>query len=278
MRRDDRAALAQHTVLICAEGHYTAPNGTRVELADAIASAIAGSRLYRPADLRAVLREAEADRGAPRPGAVSVTPESTLEAAERLCRADPSPVMVLNFASAKNPGGGFLGGSQAQEESLARSSALYPTLQAHPGYYDANRHERSALYTDHVIVSPDVPVFRRDDGELLAEPYEVTFVTAPAVNAGVVHERGGADVERIEETMRRRIELVLALAVVWDCRRLVLGAWGCGVFRNDPDMVADLFGQTLERGWNAAFDEIVFAIYDRTRGSDVFRVFQERFA
>jgi len=277
MKRTDRAALAQDTLHICETGRYTTADGVAVDVRDAIDAAVAGSRLVRPGDVRALRAQADAARGPRRAMVIAATPESTLTAAERLCASSSATVGVLNFASAKNAGGGFLGGSQAQEESLARSSALYPTLMAHPDYYDANRHERSALYTDHAIVSPGVPVFRRDDGALLAAPYVVTFLTAPAVNAGVVRQRGGADVDRIEETMRRRIGQVLDLAVVWGCRRLVLGAWGCGVFQNDPKLIAGLFAEALGGSWDGVFDEVVFAVYDQTRTGDVYRNFAETF-
>src|SRR6185437_10556724 len=95
-------------------------------------------------------------------------------------------VLALNFASARHPGGGFLKGSQAQEESLARASGLYACIAPLRGMYDANHRFRSCLYTDHLIYSPDVPVFRADNDSLLDHPYPVSFVTAPAVNAGAV--------------------------------------------------------------------------------------------
>ncbi|MFR3753045.1 MAG: TIGR02452 family protein [Enterocloster sp.] len=67
---------------------------------------------------------------------------------------------VLNFASAKNPGGGFINGAMAQEESLAASSCLYKTLTAHETYYRMNRACSTMIYTDHAIFSPDVVFFR----------------------------------------------------------------------------------------------------------------------
>lgn len=182
-----------------------------------------------------------------------------------MSRFGPDRVAVLNFASAKNPGGGFLNGSQAQEESLARASALYACLKHHTGYYEANRTESSLLYTDHLIVSPRVPVFRDDADQLLEEPWEVTILTAPAPNAGAVAKNQPQWVGRIEPTFRGRIEQVLSAAVAFDQTALVLGAWGCGVFRNDPADVARRFGEFLLSGgpFANAFEHVTFAILDR---------------
>ncbi len=113
--------------------------------------------------------------------------------------------------------------------------------------YEANRQSSSCLYTEHMIYSPDVPVFRDDDDVLLDEPYAVSIVTAPAVNAGVVRAKEPRNVARIEPVMRARIERVLALAVVNGHDVLVLGAWGCGVFGNDPTQVAERVRPTPDR-------------------------------
>src|SRR5207253_843688 len=100
--------------------------------------------------------------------------ETTLASARRLVAAGQRPA-ALNFASAKHPGGGFLNGALAQEESLARSSALYACLVGNP-MYTFHQAQSDALYTDYAIYSPDVPVFRGDDGALLPEPYLCSFI------------------------------------------------------------------------------------------------------
>jgi uncharacterized protein (TIGR02452 family) len=204
--------------------------------------------------------------------------ETTLSAGRRLVdRFGPDRVAMLNFASAKNPGGGFLGGSQAQEESLARASALYPCLTGHMTYYDANRNSPSLLYTDHMIISPRVPVFRDDEDQLLEEPWEATIITSPAPNAGAIARNEPDQLESIEPTFRRRIEQVLSAAVVFEQAALVLGARGCGVFGNDPAMVARLFGEFLLSGgpFATAFEHVSFAVLDR-RG-DTLAEFQKVF-
>ncbi len=175
MNRDTRVKVAQETLQILEAGQYTAPSERVVAVADALANAVAGTRLYQlsdfPENLTAdVHRNAEATR-------ISVTAESTLEAAWRLTRENSDDVpCCLNFASAKNPGGGFLGGSQAQEEALARSSGLYPCLTQMQAFYDFHRGQHSCLYSDCMIYAPGVPVFRDDAGNLLEEFYLASFL------------------------------------------------------------------------------------------------------
>ena len=189
-------------------------------------------------------------------------------------------MLALNFASARNPGGGFLGGSQAQEESLARASGLYACINPLQGMYEANRRCPTCLYTDHMTYSPAVPVFRDDEDRLLDRPYPVSFVTAPAVNAGVVRAREPGNAVRIEEVMLGRMEKVLALAVVHGHEVLVLGAWGCGVFANDPGQVAGWFARLLadDGPYRTAFRRVGFAVLDRSPARGTIGPFERHFA
>jgi uncharacterized protein (TIGR02452 family) len=145
--------------------------------------------------------------------------------------------------------------------------------------YEVNRRFTSCVYTDHMIYSPDVPVFRDDEDALLDEPYRASFLTAPAVNAGVVRAKE-ADAGRVEEAMLARIEMVLALAAERGYESLVPGAWGCGVFANDPDEVAGWFAHHLtgDGVFRGAFRDVVFAVWDRTRDQAVLTPFAERFS
>lgn len=277
--RKHRAQLAAETVAITRAGQYTAPSGRTVSIAESVRLAIESSTLIRPPET-AALRQRADERLAGRnyTTVFEVTNETTFAAARRLvARFGPERVAALNFASAKNPGGGFLQGSQAQEESLARASALYACLHQHREYYDANRAEWSLLYTDHLIVSPRVAVFRDDADQLLEEPWEVTILTSPAPNAGAVRQNQPQAAGRIEPTFRARIEQVLLAAVAFDQTALVLGAWGCGVFRNDPATVARLFAEFLLPGgaFARAFEQVTFAVLDRDGGT--IQPFEERF-
>ena len=247
--RSTRAEVARQTLAILEDGGYSLPGGSEVSILDELDRARSGSVVLAPEEFGAILRRRDRvldDRGERPNVELEVANETTLSAAGRLLREEGTDrVMALNFASAKNPGGGFLNGSQAQEESLARASGLYACISPLQSMYEANRLHRSCLYTDHMIYSPDVPVFRDDDDRLLVEPYPVSFLTAPAANAGAIRTNEPGDSTRIEPVMRSRIEKLLALAVVHGHETLVLGAWGCGVFRNDPELVAAWFGDHL---------------------------------
>ncbi|MFF1477189.1 TIGR02452 family protein [Streptomyces sp. NPDC058301] len=265
--------LARHTVAITEAGAYRTPAGATVSIAAWLAAAVDGTRLFGPDPVPVT-------PGTDRSSVCAVTGESSLEAARRLVGEGPGEVAVLNFASARNPGGGFLNGAQAQEEALCRSSALYTTLLRAPGFYEHHRADRDVFYTDRVIHSPGVPVFRDDRGRLLDEPFRVGFLTSPAPNAGVIRQRTPEAVDRIPQALARRAERVLETAAVCGYRRLVLGAWGCGVFRNDPAGVAAAFHAHLtgEGRFARHFDEVVFAVLDRTADRVTLRAFETVFA
>ena len=185
-------------------------------------------------------------------------------------------VLMLNFASAKNAGGGFLSGAKAQEEDLCRASGLYECQLMCPEYYTANRKCDSAIYSDHMIYSPDVPFFRLEDW--LDEVFLASVITAPAPNMGAYlakNPTGQADVER---AFIERTGLLLALIKSLGYRTLVLGAWGCGVFKNDPAFVARIFHEWLsEPIFATAFDEVVFAIYDKSKEQKTLTAFKDVF-
>lgn len=257
--------LARDTLQILGDGSYRAPGGGKVVLTDGMRAAITGTRLYLPTQQLVTPPPAGA---AP---SVAVTQESTLAASRRL--ANDGDVAALVFASAKHPGGGFRTGAQAQEESLARSSALYRCLAAVPQFYAFHRSRSDNLYSDRVIYSPGVPVFRDDDGQLLQTPYDLSLLTAAAPNRGTVPASRAGEVATALATRARR---VLAVAAAHGHRRLVLGAWGCGVFRNDPAVVAGAFADALAEtaGW---FDHVVFAVLDNAKGAPVHAAFAARF-
>ncbi|MFO1512388.1 MAG: TIGR02452 family protein [Verrucomicrobiota bacterium] len=241
MKRTTRVVMAKETVAICDAGFYIAANGTRVNIAVELAKAKAGTALYTPEQ-----PPAEGLTGGTRTTRFEVRNETTFQALTRLAATGDGHLACLNFASAKNPGGGFLNGSLAQEEALACASGLYPCLLTAPEYYERNRSNRSALYLDLAIFAPLVPFFRDDAGTLLEKPILASLITSPAPNAGAIAQNEPANLPNVEPTLRRRAEQVLAIASAHQVDRLVLGAWGCGVFRNDPRLVARIFSELLK--------------------------------
>ncbi|MFE9612157.1 TIGR02452 family protein [Streptomyces sp. NPDC006012] len=262
-------AVARETEQIVAAGAYRTPGGRAVTLAATIEAARDGTRVHGPGPV-------EVPSAPPVDTFFEVTGESSLQAAARLAAA---PVALLNFASARNPGGGYLNGAQAQEEDLCRASALYTCLRRAPEFYDHHRAHRDPFYTDRVIHSPAVPVFRDDRGALLDEPFTAGFLTAAAPNAGVVKRSAPQRAGELPQALAVRAGRVLEVAAAHGYRRLVLGAWGCGVFQNDPAQVAGAFHTLLGPGGRFAhtFERVVFGVLDRTPGAVVRDAFARAF-
>ncbi len=281
--------IAKETLKIIEQGFYVSPTGAKITLQKEIAHAVENSRLYTPAQLEALLgqpvdasidREVVAQAGpeSPHKLVIEVTSETTSDAARRLVAAGEIHVAALNFASAKNAGGGFKRGAKAQEEDLSRASALYVCLRSQPGYYTANRTCGTLLYTDHMIYSPDVPLFRNERHRLLPMPVFLSFITAPAPNAGAFLHRKPRQTQQVHDALYRRAGMVLAVAKAHKHRTLVLGAWGCGVFQNNPKDVAAAFARWLvQPAFASAFDRIVFGIYDRRKKSPTRDAFVDQF-
>ena len=278
MKRSTRQELAKQTVEIVERGTYTSAAGRQIDISGSVRACLDATRQFAPEDLKR-LRKNVLTR--PAPGSVTqveVVNETTLAGTARLLAETGGPVAVLNFASAKNPGGGFLNGSQAQEESLARSSALHASLLLAFEFYERHRASPSLLYSDAMILSPDCPIFRDDDGVLLEQPSLASFITSPAPNAGAAANNRPEELPLIAETMRRRSEYILALAAAHGYERLVLGAWGCGVFRNDPRLVADAFAGHLNGLWAGRFKRVVFSVLDSSAAQETISAFQSAFA
>jgi uncharacterized protein (TIGR02452 family) len=269
--RADGARQGAEAVAIARAGCYVAPSGRRVDLEAAIARAVLSTRDYPP--------DAEIPRAelpSPHVPRFEVTNGTSLGAARAIAARGQTP-FVLNFASAKHPGGGFLSGARAQEESLARASALYACIEGSP-MYPYHRARSDAMYTSWMIHTPDVPVFRHEEtGALLEEPYACAFLTAPAPNAGVVLQRAPERRAELSAVLAERTARVLAIAAAHGHRHLVLGAWGCGVFENDPAEVALHFGRAFAGPLGAHFDEVVFAVLDWSKERRFVRPFVEQF-
>lgn len=180
-------------------------------------------------------------------------------------------VAILNFASYKNPGGMFLKGSMAQEEALCHESILYNVLSAprfQKEFYGPN-HKRlnRGMYGDDLIYSRDV-LFIDSGGNTYAD-----VITCAAPNAGVASEICHVKSNIINCYLKARIQHVLYVALKNDVDVVILGAYGCGVFKNDPYDVAAIFKDELDTTFKGAFEKVIFAIPDSK--SNNYKAFQD---
>lgn len=299
----DRKAIARETLEIMRQGYYEVKSGDgirRIDVSKDMERSVSQSILITPKQGQEILRKYDAGEGAGKdgkePGEAGQEPEgpgmeigscekseagrpiscveniSTVDAIRKLAGEGKEQIGVLNFASAKNPGGGFINGAMAQEESLAASSTLYRTLTAHEEYYRENRAHKSMMYLDYGIYSPDVTFFRDGSFKLAADLVHASVLTLPAVNMGQVLQKG-EDVTEAKRVMRRRMKLALAIFAEQGARNLVLGAYGCGVFRNDPRQVAAWWKEILEEGLGRCFESVVYAVLDTSKGQNCIKAF-----
>jgi uncharacterized protein (TIGR02452 family) len=249
VNRDVACELGQSALRAIQAGRYQTSTGGHVGWRDEVAAAVKAKISLPP---EAVL---PTHNGASYPETVvQVVNETTLQAAQALVAAGHRP-LALNFANGVTPGGGFLNGARAQEEVLCRSTALIATLDGDP-MYAAHRQRSRPDSSDWTILSPGVPVFRTDAGQALDRPWHVCFITAAAPVATRIGQPEAAAL------LKQRIHRVLAVARAHGYTTLVLGAWGCGAFGNDPQQTAADFRAALEHEFAGAFREVVFAITD----------------
>ena len=269
MPRDRAARLGRETVAMLRANGYTAPSRRWVSLESALDAAREGTIDYPP------------DASVPDPPhgshatVITVENNTTLEVGRRLT-AD-GRVAALNFASATSPGGGFLRGALAQEESLARSSGLCACLEDRE-MYPFHRQHCDSLYSNYVIYSPDVPVFRLDNGDLLEAPWPLSILTSPAANANALEFEAPEQLPQIPTAMTKRVRKVLSVAAAHGHDRLVLGAWGCGAFGIPSATVAPIFRAALLGRFAGVFRVVVFAITDWSKDRRFIGPFEEAFA
>lgn len=247
--RSRAAELGRSAVEAASLGYYCNSAGDKVDWSLQVRHACSAKQSIAPD------AKLPTSKGALRPETrVQVCNETTLQASRRIVQGGLHP-LALNFANGVHPGGGFLNGARAQEEVLCRSSALYCTLVDDP-MYEYHRGRPRPDFSDWVIYSPDVPVFRSDNGAELDHPWILSFLTSAAPYAPAIGQPESGDL------LRRRIHRVLAVASNYSYEALVLGAWGCGAFANDPYRTALDFRKALETDFRGHLSDVVFAVTD----------------
>lgn len=293
--REERRALAESTLEIIEAGQYTLGD-VEHDIRSQLSAMISGTRHYAADSLLSMWQQPTSVGNSARDRAteISIIEISTLEGATYLSSLPyTSPeeperkVGVLNFASAKSPGGGFRTGAQAQEESIARSSTLYQSLISSTGdnfYRPHKKDPKGGYYSHAMIFSPDVTVFRMDSGNLIA-PLQIDVVTSAAVNAGVARRTlhgqvaGEAEEVKIGKVMKDRMGRILFLFEKHHVKDIVLGSFGTGVFKNKVSLVAAIWAELLtapDARFANSFDRVLFAILGRPTFEEFRDAFEER--
>jgi uncharacterized protein (TIGR02452 family) len=273
--RSEYKQWAQRAVKISNHGEYHAPSGKLILIRKLLDSCLSKTYYYSPEnpidvddDYYSYDKKCET--------LLELTFESALEAAERLNSSkSAAKIVILNFASAHNPGGGFLNGSAAQEESSARSSALYACLtetKAGSSFYQLHSKIKSTFYSNALVYAEQVPVFATNDGStLLEQPFQVDFVSIAAVNC--LGGKISPESNPVKDVMRIRILRVLNACLKHGATHLILGAWGTGVFSQSPKVIGKLFAECLQLDkYKYGFQHIVFALHSDTDSTREFKL------
>lgn len=148
-----------------------------------------------------------------------------------------------------------------QEENMDRKAMARETLRVRSGW-------------DRGRWTPPVVFFRDESFRLTETPVKASVLTLPAVNMGQVLLKG-ENVQEAKKAMRRRMRLALGIFAEQKAKHLVLGAYGCGVFRNDPGEVAVWWRELLEEGIGRYFDSVFHAVLDHSKEKNCIKAFQE---
>ena len=274
MGRDENIAVFKDTEKLCK---------TNPKLSESVKKATASQKLilegdHLPEQKKDIYKDA---------AKVIVSGKRTYEAAAAY---KENHVAVHNFASASNPGGGVVNGASAQEECLCRCSGLYFCLNSPimwDGFYKPHRDAHDPIHNDDIIYTPGVTVFKTDTAspQLMNESewYDVDVITCAAPNLrnqpSNRYNSGDGNRQMMikdkdlltlhEKKLRRMLEVVLSEG----CDTVILGAFGCGAFQNNPEVVA-LANKNVIKDYLHAFKNIEFAVYCSPRDDRNFKIFE----
>lgn len=259
-----RAVLAKETLKILEDGYYFT-DGKKVDIRQALRFSKNETRIYNPNSFQSGWKNQRIE--SPK---LSISEQTTAEA---ISDYQGTQICALNFASAKSPGGGFKRGAIAQEEDLAIASGLYSSLETKPSYYKEQKEFPSSLHLDLAIYSPNVPFFRNRDWSFKSVPDTASIITCAAPNRIALQENDSKSLPHVEGALQRRIKLIIEIAQSNNINTLILGAWGCGVFGNDPTQISKLFLEGI-REHGKGIPKIHFAVYDPSPEKKTYQAFE----
>ena len=274
MSRDENIEIFKDTERLCA---------TNSKLSQSVKKATSAQKLILESDVLKKQKKDIFEESAK----VIVSKKRTYEAAAYY---KGHHVGVLNFASASNPGGGVVNGASAQEECLCRCSGLYFSLNTRDmwnGFYQPHREAHNPIHNDDIIYTPNVTVFKTDTSrpELMPESdwYDVDVITCAAPNLrrrpSNQYNNGDGNRETVmnEKDLlalhEKRLRRILEVALSEGCDTIILGAFGCGAFQNNPKVVA-LANRNVIKDYLHAFKYIEYAVYCSSHNPLNFRIFE----
>ena len=254
------AEIYQETIKVVQQGSYITATGKKVTFSG-VKEMMANSVLYEcipPVSVESKIQTV-----------VTVESKDSIVAGKDLLDSGFNPV-VLNMANRQKPGGGVLGGARAQEEDIFRRTNIFCSMyQFHYIGKDFNIPAKKEHYpmdrNTGGVYSPGVTVFRgeRNNGyPFLDNPYKLAFVSVAAINSPDLDECNMLT-PKMAEAACRKIRTIFRIALKHGHDSIVLGAWGCGAFKNPPAHIAKLFHQILEEcEFKDKFAKVVFAIME----------------
>ena len=260
--RSMRVEVFKHTTFLVQQGYYTNGKNQKIDLTDVQGMVLNTKFYHSPCSVHHIpIINGET--------IVKVENIDCLLASEKLLKEGYHPA-VLNMASRRNPGGGVQIGAGAQEENLFRRSNLFQSLSQFAPFADKYG-LRSSKYQYPVdrnfggIYTPDATVFRgteQDGYPLLDEPYRMSFVSVAGINRPALESPERIAPELIAP-VKNKIRTIFRIVLLHGHDSLVLGALGCGAFRNPPSHIARLFHEVMEEPeFKNKYRLLLFAILD----------------
>lgn len=249
-----RNADTKEILKSCSRGYYVNDQNKDVQISDQIHNCLINTKSYPP-DFIFELPPLEKKEK----GTIEIRNETTIRGALRMVVEEKKEnVCALNFANANHPGGGVLFHAKAQEESICRSSALFYSLIQKNDFYEYHHELDSNVASNYLIFTPDCPTWKVDN-DTLDNPFLVSFVTSAAVHNYDVQTR-----EEIRQIHHERIKAILYCSICNGVKNIILGAFGCGAFRNSPEDIAQSFKYWLvDQNLKDYFESISFSIIER---------------
>ncbi len=257
----ERSKVSAETLSLLQQGFYRNSKGVQIYL-DSGETLHQKSTYYPLSDQPIESAEARYDTH------IEIVNKDCLDAAQEAVEKGNKAV-VLNFAGPEEVGGGFIDGTNGQEENICYRSEIAGFMSFHLAEQNAKLGTGKPLVYplyDKLLFTPDVLVFRKRREEsymLLDTPFRVGILTSAALVNPAVKQDGDKVIYELEKDRNKTEELIrnqLYIAHKNGFDSVILGAFGCGAFKNPPYEVAKLYQKLLTTTFKGAFKEIVFAI------------------